>query len=177
MNTPIHPPIALPIVWDTSYLCVLMNSMEHAGIRHAQEPMNTGKQAVPSTPSRRQVAIHGAYRPKPISIRAPHKILSPAATINFHPVKPVAVPTAPKGPTPVFLQSIIIARGIMMKPRAYLILLRGHFVTMVANPNEPTAAHMYIIHKNIGSQSTDAVKMNASKITGKVSINVIHLVE
>ena len=105
MNTPIHPPIALPIVWDTSYLCVLMNSMEHAGIRHAQEPMNTGKQAVPSTPSRRQVAIHGAYRPKPISIRAPHKILSPAATINFHPVKPVAVPTAPKGPTPVFLQS------------------------------------------------------------------------
>ena len=42
------------------YLCVRMNSIEQAGIRQAQDPMNTGKQAPASTPSRRQVAIHGA---------------------------------------------------------------------------------------------------------------------
>ena len=60
MNTPIHPPRALPIVCGTSYLCVLINSIEQAGIRHAQDPMNTGKQAVASTPSNRHVAIQGA---------------------------------------------------------------------------------------------------------------------
>ena len=64
---------------------------------------------------------------------------------------------------------MIIARGIIIKPRAYLILLRGHFVTIVANPKEPTAAQIYMIHKNLGSQSTEAVKINASKITGNVS--------
>lgn len=146
-----------------------MNSIEHAGIRQAHDPMNTGKQAPASTPSRRHVAIHGAYRPKPISMRAPHKMLRAAATINFQPVNPVAVPTIPNGPTPVFLHSMIIARGIIIKPRAYLILLRGHFVTIVANPKEPTAAQIYMIHKNLGSQSTEAVKINASKITGNVS--------
>ena len=60
MNTPIHPPIALPIVCDTSYLCDLMNSIEQAGIKHAQDPMNTGKHVAASTPRSRHVAIHGA---------------------------------------------------------------------------------------------------------------------
>ena len=64
---------------------------------------------------------------------------------------------------------MIAARGIIMVPRAILILLRGHFVTMDANPNEPTAAQIYITHKKIGSHSTEVVKMNASKITGNVS--------
>ena len=56
-----------------------------------------------------------------------------------------------------------------MVPRAILILLRGHFVTMDANPNEPTAAQINITHKKIGSHSTEVVKMNPSKITGNVS--------
>ena len=93
-------------------------------------------------------------------------MLRPAATISF---QPVAVPTRPKGPTPVFLQSITIASGIMIIPRDHLILLRGHFVTIVANPKDPIAAHTYMMMRKTGSQSTEAVKMNASKITGKVS--------
>ena len=96
-------------------------------------------------------------------------LIRAAATISFHPLNPVAVPTIPKGPTPKFLQSMIAARGIIMVPRAILILLRGHFVTMDANPNEPTAAQINITHKKIGSHSTEVVKMNASKITGNVS--------
>ena len=100
----------------------------------AQEPMNTGKQVVPEQPSSRQVAMQGAYRPKPTSIRAPQKKFRITATQNCHwpTVKPMPSPMEPKGPMPAFLQAMMMAVPIIAQPSQIRIWLTSHLVIISA---------------------------------------------
>ena len=110
MTTPIHPKMDSMIVAVRSYFPSLMNLKQDAFIRNAQEPIMIGNATPMFMPSAPTSAMHGAYRPTPIIINAPRKKLMTTPTTNLIPLSPVAVPTAPNGPTPAFLHTSATAR-------------------------------------------------------------------
>ena len=65
-------------------------------------------------------------------IKAPKKKLITITRTSFMPVRPVAVPAAPNGPTSINLQPIITARKSNATPKAIRICFTGSFETIPA---------------------------------------------